>query len=41
VPGLGQVLQLMSLYRTTLDNARFVHRFALAAADTYRLPAAA
>jgi hypothetical protein len=41
VPVLGQALELMSLYRNTLDNARYVHRFALAAAETYRLPAAA
>jgi hypothetical protein len=41
VPGLGQALELMSLYRTTLDSARYVHRFALTAAETYRLPAAA
>jgi hypothetical protein len=41
LPGLGQALELMSLYRTTLDSARFVHHFALNAAETYRLPAAA
>lgn len=41
LPGLGQALELMSLYRTTLDSARFVHHFALSAAETYRLPAAA
>ena len=41
VPGLGQALELMSLYRTSLDSARYVHHFALRAADTYRLPAAA
>jgi hypothetical protein len=41
VPGLGQALAVMSLYRTTLDSARFVHQFALTAAETYQLPAAA
>jgi hypothetical protein len=42
VPGLGNVLALLGTYRTTLDSARYVHQFALSAAQSYpALPAAA
>lgn len=42
LPGLGNALALFGSYQTTLDSARYVHRFALSAAESYpALPEAA
>jgi hypothetical protein len=42
LPGLGNALALFGSYQTTLDSARYVHQFALSAAESYpALPEAA
>jgi hypothetical protein len=42
VPGLGNALALLGTYQKTLDSARYVHQFALTAAEAYpALPEAA
>lgn len=42
LPGLGNALALLGLYQTTLESARYVHAFALTAAESYPvLPEAA
>lgn len=42
VPGLGNAMALLGMYQTTLESARYVHQFALMAAEQFpALPEAA